>query len=153
MRALATAMLGVAVATAPASAQRAPKYDPAAEVTVTGVVADYHESKQRSDHPGLHFILEIAAAPEDETDSHLLSPWRGHWGRDCCRRPPWSHCRGRGTGQRSPTSPWSGLVVAGLARRKTNDARPPRAGAVSTLLSSGYGATRSSATPSSSRPS
>jgi len=66
MRALATALLGVAVATAPALAQTAPEYDPSAEVTVTGVVVDTHESEEKNDHPGLHFILEIAPAPGEE---------------------------------------------------------------------------------------
>ena len=65
MRALATAVLGVAVATAPALAQQALEYDTNAEVTVTGVVVDTHESEERDNHPGLHFILEIAPAPED----------------------------------------------------------------------------------------
>lgn len=37
---------------------RAPEYDPAAEVTVRGVVTDIHESKAASDHPGLHLIME-----------------------------------------------------------------------------------------------
>ena len=69
MRALAIALLGVAVATAPALAQEAPKYDPNAEVTVTGVVVDYHESKKKNDHPGLHFILKIASARVNEPDA------------------------------------------------------------------------------------
>ena len=38
-------------------AAKAPEYDPKAEVTVTGVVEDFHESKMRGDHPGLHLIL------------------------------------------------------------------------------------------------
>lgn len=69
MRALATALLGVAVATAPALAQRAPRYDPDAEVTVTGVVVDTHEAKRRNDHPGLHFVLEIALPPAAEPEA------------------------------------------------------------------------------------
>jgi hypothetical protein len=71
MRALSTALLGVAVAAAPALAQEVHKYDPEAEVTITGVVVDFHESKAKNDHPGLHFVLEIPvdsaeapAAPE-----------------------------------------------------------------------------------------
>jgi hypothetical protein len=54
----------VALAT-PTRAQKVHKYDPSAEVTVTGVVADYHESKKRGDHPGLHFILEVPPAPAE----------------------------------------------------------------------------------------
>jgi hypothetical protein len=37
---------------------RAPEYDPASEVTVTGVVTQIHESKVATDHPGLHLILQ-----------------------------------------------------------------------------------------------
>jgi hypothetical protein len=37
---------------------KAPEYDPKAEVTITGVVEDFHEAKQRGDHPGLHLILK-----------------------------------------------------------------------------------------------
>jgi hypothetical protein len=66
MRALATVLLGIAVTTAPALAQKAPDYDPAAVVTVTGVVVDTHEAKARNDHPGLHFLLKIASASEEE---------------------------------------------------------------------------------------
>jgi len=63
MRALSVALLGLAVAATPALAQKAHKYDPEAEVTITGVVVDYHESKAKNDHPGLHFVLEIPGAP------------------------------------------------------------------------------------------
>ena len=63
MRALSMALLGLAVAATPALAQKAHKYDPEAEVTITGKVVDYHESKAKNDHPGLHFILEIAGVP------------------------------------------------------------------------------------------
>jgi hypothetical protein len=63
MRALSAALLGLAVAATPALAQTAHKYDPNAEVTITGVVVDYHESKAKNDHPGLHFILEIPGTP------------------------------------------------------------------------------------------
>ena len=46
-------------AKAPAKAPaRAPEYDPKAEVTITGVVEDFHESKVRGDHPGLHLIVK-----------------------------------------------------------------------------------------------
>jgi hypothetical protein len=41
-------------AKAPATA---PEYDPKAEVTIQGIVEDFHESKTRGDHPGLHLIL------------------------------------------------------------------------------------------------
>jgi hypothetical protein len=81
MRALATALLGVAVATAPALAQRAPKYDKDAEVTVTGVVVDLHVSEKKNDHPGLHFILKITstsgeapAAAEGEPSEAAAAP-------------------------------------------------------------------------------
>jgi hypothetical protein len=37
---------------------KAPEYDPSAEVTIKGVVEDFHESKMRGDHPGLHIILK-----------------------------------------------------------------------------------------------
>jgi len=63
MRAHSVALLVLAVAATPALAQKAHKYDPEAEVTVTGVVVDHHESKAKNDHPGLHFILEIPGAP------------------------------------------------------------------------------------------
>jgi hypothetical protein len=42
-----------------APATKAPEYDPKAEVTIKGVVLDFHESKMRGDHPGLHFILQL----------------------------------------------------------------------------------------------
>ena len=43
---------------AKAPVARAPEYDPKAEVTIKGVVEDFHESKVRADHPGLHFIVK-----------------------------------------------------------------------------------------------
>jgi hypothetical protein len=43
---------------APAPAAKAPEYDVNAEVTIKGVVEDFHESKMRGDHPGLHLILK-----------------------------------------------------------------------------------------------
>jgi hypothetical protein len=64
---LATAALAqapsapVPPAKAPAAkppAMKAPEYDPKAEVTIKGVVEDFHESKMRGDHPGLHLILK-----------------------------------------------------------------------------------------------
>ncbi len=72
MRLLAAVLLGGVLAAPPARAQappapappakapatRAPEYDPKAEVTVKGVVEDFHESKTRGDHPGLHVILK-----------------------------------------------------------------------------------------------
>ena len=45
-------------AKAPAPPAKAPEYDVKAEVTITGVVEDFHESKMRGDHPGLHLILK-----------------------------------------------------------------------------------------------
>ena len=42
---------------AKAPAVKAPEYDPKAEVTIKGVVEDFHESKTRGDHPGLHLIV------------------------------------------------------------------------------------------------
>ncbi len=63
MRALSVSLLGLALAAPPALAQKAHKYDAEAEVTITGVVVDYHESKAKNDHPGLHFILEITSPP------------------------------------------------------------------------------------------
>jgi hypothetical protein len=44
-------------AKAPAAA-KAPEYDPKAEVTLKGTVEDFHESKLRGDHPGLHLIVK-----------------------------------------------------------------------------------------------
>ena len=41
-----------------APAAKAPEYDPKAEVTIKGVVDDFHEAKVRTDHPGLHLILK-----------------------------------------------------------------------------------------------
>jgi len=71
MRLLLTALLGGALAASPVLAQapapkpaapkpaaRAPEYDVAAEVTLQGVVEDFHESQQRGDHPGLHLIVK-----------------------------------------------------------------------------------------------
>jgi hypothetical protein len=65
MRALSTVLLGLVVVAPVALAQKAHEYDPAAEVTITGVVVDYHESKKKDDHPGLHFILEVPVAPAE----------------------------------------------------------------------------------------
>lgn len=72
MRTLAAILLGGALLASPALAQapapnapaprapaaRAPEYDVKAEVTIKGVVEDFHESKTRGDHPGLHLILK-----------------------------------------------------------------------------------------------
>jgi hypothetical protein len=72
MRLLAAVLLGGALAAPPTLAQappapappakapavKAPEYDPKTEVTVKGVVEDFHESKMRGDHPGLHLILK-----------------------------------------------------------------------------------------------
>jgi hypothetical protein len=59
---LAAALLAGALAASAALAQKpapkAPEYDPAAEVTIKGVVDDIHESVVRTDHPGLHLILK-----------------------------------------------------------------------------------------------
>ena len=41
-----------------APAVKAPEYDAKAEVTIKGVVEDFHESKMRGDHPGLHLIVK-----------------------------------------------------------------------------------------------
>lgn len=38
-------------------ATKAPEYDVNAVVTIKGVVEDFHESKMRGDHPGLHLIV------------------------------------------------------------------------------------------------
>jgi hypothetical protein len=43
---------------AKAPAVKAPEYDPSAEVTISGILEDYHESKLRSDHPGLHLMVK-----------------------------------------------------------------------------------------------
>jgi hypothetical protein len=68
MNRLLAALLGAALFAAPAlsraQAAKAPEYDPKAEVTIQGVVEDFHESKQRGDHPGLHLILRLEAEPE-----------------------------------------------------------------------------------------
>jgi hypothetical protein len=77
MRRLAAILLGGALAASPVLAQvppapvppaqvppapappaKAPEYDPKAEVTIKGVVDDFHEAKQKGDHPGLHLILK-----------------------------------------------------------------------------------------------
>ena len=71
MRVLFAVLLGGVLLASPAGAQapapappakapaaKAPEYDPAAEVTIKGVVEDFHESKMRGDHPGLHLILK-----------------------------------------------------------------------------------------------
>jgi hypothetical protein len=66
MRALTPTLLGLAMAVVPAAAQTpagSHTYDPKAEVTVTGTVVDVHEAKAKDDHPGLHFILRLAAEP------------------------------------------------------------------------------------------
>jgi hypothetical protein len=66
MRTLALGLLGGLLATSPAFAQpvakpgptKAPAYDPKAEVTLSGMVEDFHVSQARADHPGLHLILK-----------------------------------------------------------------------------------------------
>jgi hypothetical protein len=67
MRTLVVALLGGLLAAASALAQappakaaptKAPAYDTKAEVTITGVVGDFHESKLRTDDPGLHLIVQ-----------------------------------------------------------------------------------------------
>jgi hypothetical protein len=67
MRLLLTALLAGAFAASPVLAQapaakpvapRTPEYDPAAEVTIQGTIEDFHESKMRGDHPGLHLIVK-----------------------------------------------------------------------------------------------
>jgi DNA/RNA endonuclease YhcR with UshA esterase domain len=60
MRVPAAVFAGALLAVAPALAQappRAPEYDVNAEVTVRGEVAEIHESKVATDHPGLHLVL------------------------------------------------------------------------------------------------
>ena len=66
MRLLLTVLFAGAFAASPVLAQapparpaapRAPEYDPAAEVTVQGTIEDFHESKMRGDHPGLHLVV------------------------------------------------------------------------------------------------
>lgn len=67
MRALAFVFSGAVLAATLAAAQtqpKAPEYDVGAEVTVRGVVAEIHESKVATDHPGLHLILTTEAANE-----------------------------------------------------------------------------------------
>ena len=76
MRRLAAVLLGGFLAAPLASAQappaaappagapkapavKAPEYDTKAEVTIKGVVEDFHESKMRGDHPGLHLMLKM----------------------------------------------------------------------------------------------
>lgn len=57
----ASPLLAQAPAPAPPAkvpAAKAPEYDPKAEVTIKGVVEDFHESKARGDHPGLHLIVK-----------------------------------------------------------------------------------------------
>jgi hypothetical protein len=67
MRVLSAVLLGGVLSASPALAQappakapaaRAPEYDVKAEVTITGVVEELHESKTRGDHPGLHLVLK-----------------------------------------------------------------------------------------------
>lgn len=65
METLVVALLGGLLAAAPALVQappakapKTPAYDTKAEVTITGVVDDLHESKLRADHPGLHLIVK-----------------------------------------------------------------------------------------------
>lgn len=55
---LAVPALAQAPAAPPKAPAKAPEYDPKAEVTITGVVEDFHESKVRGDHPGLHLIVK-----------------------------------------------------------------------------------------------
>ncbi len=40
------------------SGGKVPEYDPSAEVKITGVVEDFHQSQTRADHPGLHLMLK-----------------------------------------------------------------------------------------------
>jgi len=66
MRILVVVLLGGLLTAAPALAQapakttpaKAPSYDVRAEVTIAGVVGDFHESKARTDDPGLHLIVQ-----------------------------------------------------------------------------------------------
>jgi hypothetical protein len=46
---------------APAPPAKVPEYDPKSEVTIKGVVEDFHESKVRGDHPGLHLVVKTEA--------------------------------------------------------------------------------------------
>ena len=72
MRVLFAVLLGAVLLASPVLAQapsvpappakppavKAPEYDPKAEATIKGVVEDFHESKMRGDHPGLHIVLK-----------------------------------------------------------------------------------------------
>jgi hypothetical protein len=72
MRVFATVLFGGVLLASPAWAQapaapappakapavRAPEYDVKTEVTIKGVVEDFHESQMRGDHPGLHLIVK-----------------------------------------------------------------------------------------------
>jgi hypothetical protein len=72
MRVLAMILGGVLLIASPAWAQapaapappakapvaKAPEYDPKAEVTIKGIVEDFHEAKVRGDHPGLHLVVK-----------------------------------------------------------------------------------------------
>ena len=71
MRILTALVVGGLLAASPVLAQappakapekkapaKAPEYDPKAEVTIEGVVEDFHESQMRGDHPGLHLIVK-----------------------------------------------------------------------------------------------
>jgi len=62
LAALLAALVAIpALAQAPPAAKapaKAPEYDPRAEVTITGVIEDIHESTTRGDHPGLHLIVK-----------------------------------------------------------------------------------------------
>ncbi len=53
-----TAPSALAQAPAKPAAPKAPEYDPTAEVTIVGTIEDFHESKMRGDHPGLHLIVK-----------------------------------------------------------------------------------------------
>jgi hypothetical protein len=69
MERLLAALLGAAIVVAApvptlAQAARAPEYDVKAEVTIKGTVEDFHESKLRGDHPGLHVVLRTESDPE-----------------------------------------------------------------------------------------
>ena len=46
---------------AKAPATKAPEYDPKVEVTIKGIVEEFHESKVRIDHPGLHLVVKTEA--------------------------------------------------------------------------------------------
>jgi hypothetical protein len=53
-------LVGPALAQAPPAKApaKAPEYDVRAEVTIKGVVEDFHESTMKGDHPGLHLIVK-----------------------------------------------------------------------------------------------